>query len=83
MEKGDLVIADNPESESIELTRSYGIVIDITKRGSVLIKRADGSVITRQPNSIAIFVHPPSNWEELFERQEVLFHHSRQSLFTR
>lgn len=83
MQKGDLVIADDPESESRALTRFYGIILDITKRGSVSIELADGSVITRQRNSIAIYVHPPSNWKELFKRQEVLFQQPRQSLFTR
>lgn len=83
MRKGDLVIADDPESESTEHTRFYGIVIDVTRRGRVSIELADGSVITRQPNSIATYVHPPSNWQELFERQEVLSPQPRQSIFTR
>ena len=73
MRKGYLVIADHPESESSILTRFYGIVLDISQAGRVIIELADGSVIERQTNSIAVYVHPPSNWQELFKRQEVRF----------
>ncbi len=51
MRKGDVVIADNPESSSSRLTRSFGTVLEITQAGSVLIELADGSVIKRQGNS--------------------------------
>ena len=80
MRIGDLVIADHPESESSILTRSYGIVLEISHTGRVTIELADGSVIERKRNSIAVYVHPPSNWKELFERQEVLFNRARQPL---
>ena len=83
MRKGDLVIADHPESESSILTRFYGIVLDISQAGRVIIELADGSVIERQTNSIAVYVHPPSNWQELFKRQEVLFNRARQPLMGR
>lgn len=83
MRKGDLVIADHPESESSILTRIYGIVVEISQTGSVVIELADGSMIERKRNSIAVYVHPPSNWRELFERQEVLFNRSRQPLMGR
>lgn len=83
MIKGDIVIADNPESRSNSLTRIYGIVIEVTKKGSVLIELADGSIIKRQGNSVAVFVQPPSNWQELYEQQEVAFSHLRQSKFIR
>ena len=83
MRKGDLVIADHPESESSILTRFYGIVVEISQTGSVVIELADGSMIERKRNSIAVYVHPPSNWRELFERQEVLFNRSRQPLMGR
>lgn len=80
MRKGDLVIADDPESESSVLSRFYGIVRDVSNKGSVSIELADGSVIKRQRNSIAVYIHPPSNWQDLFERQEVIFNNQRQSL---
>ncbi len=83
MRKGDLVIADHPESESSILTRFYGIVLEISQAGRVIIELADGSVIERQTNSIAVYVHPPSNWQELFKRQEVLFNRARQPLMGR
>ncbi|MGI9535566.1 MAG: hypothetical protein ACR2PB_00745 [Desulfocapsaceae bacterium] len=83
MRKGDLVIADHPESESSILTRFYGIVLEISQSGSVVIELADGSVIERRSNSIAVYVHPPSNWQELFNRQEVLFNRTRQPLMGR
>lgn len=82
MRKGDLVIADNPESGSSVLTRIYGIVLEISNGGRVTIELADGTVIKRQHNSIAVYVHPPSNWKELFERQEALFIHPRQPLLS-
>ena len=66
MRKGDLVIADHPESESSILTRFYGIVLEISQTGNVIIELSDGSVIKRKSNSIAVYVHPPSNWQELF-----------------
>lgn len=83
MQKGDLVIVDDPGSESAALTRFCGIVFDATGRGKVSIELADGSVITRGRNSIAVYVQPPSNWQELFERQEVLFHRPMRSLMHR
>lgn len=83
MQKGDLVIADHPERQSSDLSRSYGIVLEITNRGRVVIELADGSVIKRQRNSVAVYVHPPSNWKELFRKQEVLFQRPRQSLMNR
>lgn len=83
MRKGDLVIADHPENESSVLTRFYGIVLKITKTGGVIIELADGSVIERRGNSVAVYVQPPSNWQDLFERQEVLFTHSRQPMMGR
>ena len=83
MHKGDIVIADNPESRSSRLTRFYGIVLEITKTGSVIIELADGSVIKREGNSVAVYLQSPSNWQELYEQQEVVFSRSRKSLFTR
>ena len=77
MQKGDLVIADHPESESTVLTRFYGIVLETTETGSVKIELADGSVIKRKCNSVAVYLRPPSNWQELFKRQEILFCHPR------
>ena len=82
MRKGDLVIADDPESESSVLTRFYGIVLDVSKKGSVSIELADGSVIKRQRNSVAVYIQPPSNWQDLFKRQEVLFFSPKQSLIS-
>lgn len=82
MQIGDLVIADHPEGKSSILTRCYGIVLEISKAGCVTIKLADGSVIRRRCNSVAVYVHPPSNWQELFERQEVLFSHARYPLMS-
>jgi len=75
MVKGDIVIVDNPESKSSKLTRFYGIVLEVTRKDSVLIELADGSVINRQGSSVAVFVQPPSNWQELYEQKEVAFSH--------
>lgn len=83
MHKGDIVIADNPESRSSMLTRIYGTVLEITKTGSVIIELADGSVIKRGSNSVAVYIQSPSNWQELYEQQEVVFSRSRKSLFAR
>ena len=83
MHKGDMIIADHPESASSILTRIDGIVLEVTKTGSVIIELADGSVIRRRSNSDAVYVQPPSNWQELFEQQEVLFSRSRQTKFGR
>jgi hypothetical protein len=80
MQKGDLVIADHPESDSSIQTRSYGIVLEVTKAGRVKIELSDGSVIKRQFSSVAVYIRPPSNWKELYERQEVPYSHRRVSL---
>ena len=72
MHRGDSVIADHPDSRSNKIIRSYGIVQKITKAG-VLIKMADGSFITRQVSSIAVFIQPPSNWKDLYEEQKIEF----------
>jgi hypothetical protein len=72
MQKGDIVIADNPDSTSRSINRSYGIVHEVNKAGTVIIEMADGSMIKRSFNSIAVYTHPPSNWQELFQ-QQILF----------
>ena len=82
MREGDLVIADDPEGGSGVLTRFYGIILEMTGGDSVLIKLSDGSVIRRQRNSVAVYVQPPSNWQDLFNRQEVLFENPKQALFS-
>jgi hypothetical protein len=81
MRKGDVVIADNPESSSSRLTRSFGTVLEITQGGSVLIELADGSVIKRQGNSVAVYIQRPANWQELYTQQEIDFFHHRQAMF--
>jgi hypothetical protein len=73
MQKGDMVMADHPDSRSRELIRSYGVVQEITKTGSVIIAMADGSLINRNFNSIAVYIQPPSNWLELYQQQKVRF----------
>ena len=82
MEKGDKVITDHPDSRSRSLIRSYGIVQEITKGGSVVIKMADGSIINRHLNAIAVYVQPPENWQELYE-QQVTFSEKNQQIFAR
>ena len=82
MQEGDLVIADDPESNSGVLSRFYGIILEITGGNNVLIQLSDGSVIKRQRNSVAVFVHPPSNWKDLFKQQEVPFQSPKQAMFS-
>lgn len=73
MRKGDIVMADHPDSRPKNLIRSYGIVKKITKVGDVIIEMADGSLIKRKYNSIAVYIQPPSNWQELFKQQQIVF----------
>ena len=82
MDKGDRVIADHPESDSSTLTRSYGIVLKVSKSGKVLIRLADGTVIKRHGSSVAVYVQPPNNWQDLFDKQEVIFSHPKHSIPT-
>lgn len=82
MHKGDIVIADHPDSRSSMLIRSYGIVQEITKAGIVIIKMADGSLIKRQFNAIAVYIQPPSNWQALYQ-QQVLFSQPKQRMIFR
>ncbi|WP_136810089.1 hypothetical protein [Desulfosediminicola flagellatus] len=83
MEKGDIVIANQADSRSRDFVRSYGIVQEMTKSGNVIIKMADGSVIKRQFNSIAVYIQPPSNWQELFEQQQVVCSQPKQKMMVR
>jgi len=82
MHKGDIVIADHPDSRSNKLIRSYGIVQEVTKAGSVIIKMADGSMIKRHFNSVAVYIKPPLNWQELY-LQQVLFSQPKQQMVFR
>jgi hypothetical protein len=71
MHKGDIVIAENPDSKSSRLIRSYGIVHEVTKAGIVIIEMADGSMIRRHFCAVAVYTQPPPNWEDLFKQQIV------------
>lgn len=82
MQKGDMVMADHPDSRSRNFIRSYGIVQEITKADGVIIKMADGSLIKQQFNSIAVYIQPPSNWQELF-KQQIVFYPPKQSMMGR
>lgn len=82
MYKGDSVIANHPDSMSNKLIRLYGIVQKITKAG-VVIKMADGSLILRPFNSVAVYIQPPSNWHDLYEEQQIEFGQSKQPMVRR
>ncbi|WP_419174253.1 hypothetical protein [Desulfosediminicola sp.] len=83
MQKGDNVITDHPDSRSRQFVRSYGIVHEITKVGGVIIQMADGSRIKREFNSVAVYTHSPSNWDELFKQQKIVFPQPKQQMMTR
>lgn len=76
MQKGDYVIANHPDSMSKKLIRSYGIVQKISTAG-VVIKMADGSLILRPFNTVAVYTQPPANWQDLYEEQQVEFFQSK------
>lgn len=82
MQKGDLVMTDHPDSRSRKFVRSYGIVQKITQENGVIIKMADGTLIKRRPNAIAVYIQPPDNWQELFERQIVVFSRQKPHILT-
>ena len=73
MQKGDIVMADHPDSRARKFIRSFGIVQEITKVGDVIIEMADGSLIKRKFQSIAVYIQPPSNWRELLTQQQIVF----------
>lgn len=74
MQKGDSVMVNHPESRSKKSVRSYGIVHEIAEEGGgVIIEMADGSLINHQFNAIAVYIHPPANWDELFKQQKIVF----------
>ncbi|MGD9578968.1 MAG: hypothetical protein AB7Y74_12005 [Syntrophorhabdus sp.] len=81
MQKGDMVMADHPDSRCRNFIRSYGVVQEITKAGGVIIQMADGSLVNRNFNSIAVYIQPPSNWQELFE-QQIVFSSQKTSMMT-
>lgn len=80
MQKGDIVMADHPDSRSKQYIRLYGIVQEITKTGWVIIEMADGSMIKQPFNSIAVYIQPPSNWQELLLQQQIVF--SKANMFS-
>lgn len=82
MHKGDTVIADHPDSRSKKVIRSYGIVQEITKAGNVIIEMADGSLIKRQFNSIAVYIQTPANWPELYEQQHAVFSRKKNAMIS-
>lgn len=82
MFKGDSVIAVHPDSSPNKLIRSYGIVQEITESG-VIIKMADGSLIKRHFNSIAVYTQPPSNWQDLYKEQQIEFPRSKHPMIKR
>lgn len=83
MQKGDNVMVNHPDSRSKEFVRSYGIVHEITKADGVIIELADGSLVTHQFNTIAVYIQPPSNWDELFKQQKIVFSPSKQQMMTK
>jgi len=83
MEKGDIVMADHPDTRSRKFVRSFGIVQEITKIGDVIIEMADGSLIKRKFQSIAVYIQPPSNWQELLTQQQVVFSQPRNKMMIR
>jgi hypothetical protein len=83
MQKGDIVMADHPDSRSRNYIRIYGIVQEITKAGGVIIAMADGSLIKPPFNSIAVYIQPPSNWQELLNQQRIEFSPSNNQMIAR
>jgi len=83
MEKGDIVMTDHPDSRSRNLVRSFGIVQEITKVGDVIIELADGSLIKRKFQSIAVYIQPPSNWRELLTQQQIVFSQPKNQMMAR
>jgi len=82
MHKGDKVIVDHPERDTTALVRTYGIVLDATEAGKVVIELADGSVIKRADSSVAVYIQSPMNWQELFDKQRITFSQPRKSFIT-
>lgn len=78
MKKGDSVLTDHPERRSRQLVRSYGIVHEITAGKDVIIELVDGSLIRRNLNSVAVYIKRPANWQELFEKKQIIFSQARQ-----
>jgi hypothetical protein len=83
MKKGDIVMADHPDTRAREFVRSFGIVQEITKKGDVIIKMADGTLIKRKFQSIAVYIQPPSNWQELLSQQQVVFPQPKNKMMVR
>lgn len=72
MQIGDFVMTDHPASTPREVVRTYGIVQKMSKKDGVTIEMADGSRIRRRFNAIAVYVQPPANWDELYEKQQIV-----------
>lgn len=83
MKIGDMIMTDHPDSRSRGLIRSFGIVKEIPKVGDVIIEMADGSLIKRKFQSIAVYIQPPSNWPELLTQKQVMFPQQRNQMMAR
>ncbi len=44
---------------------------------------ADGSLIKRHFNSIAVYTQPPSNWQDLYKEQQIEFPQSKHPMIKR
>jgi hypothetical protein len=82
MQIGDMVMTDHPDSRSRNFIRFFGIVQEFKKVGDVIIELADGSLIKRKFQSIAVYIQPPSNWRDLFE-QQIVFSPPQQPMMVR
>jgi len=56
-------------------TRFYGVVLDVTETGRVLIELADDAVIRGQCNSAAVYVHPPQTGRNRLNNMNT-YHHN-------
>lgn len=53
--------------------RLYGIALGLTRCGRVRVLLADGRVVYRNPENVAAYPVWPANWQELYQKGEVVF----------
>ena len=64
---------DTAASKGGRHVRVYGIALGLTRCGRVRVLLADGKVVYRNPENVTTFPVWPANWQELYQRGEIVF----------
>ena len=67
------LIHDELGTKGGKFVRLYGVALGLTRCKRVRVLLADGRIVYRQPENIAVYETWPANWSELFQKGQVAF----------